>query len=888
MRTDTGKAVHLSDYRVPDFLVDRVDLAFALDVTDTIAECTLYVRPNPEGRKGAALVFDGDDLTVVQVALNGKALTSDDAAISPDGLTIPAPPQEPFVLKTTTRINPTANTQLSGLYRSGAAFCTQCEAEGFRRITYFPDRPDVLSVYTTRMEADRKLAPVLLGNGNLVDAGVLDNGRYFAVWHDPHPKPSYLFAIVGGDLASIKQDFVTASGKPVKLGIYVEKGKEDRAHYAMDALVRSMRWDEDMFGREYDLDIFNIVAVSDFNMGAMENKGLNIFNDKYILASPQTATDTDYAGIESVVAHEYFHNWTGNRITCRDWFQLCLKEGLTVFRDQEFSADQRSRAVRRIGDVRALRTSQFSEDAGPLAHNVRPDSYHEINNFYTATVYQKGAEVIRMLKTLIGDEAFRRGMDLYFQKYDGTAAIVEDFISCFEESSGRSLDQFMRWYNQAGTPHIIAKGKYDSASKTFSLTLTQNTPPTPGQERKEPQVIPVALGLIGRDRREVVLQCDPTAGPDQPNEHELAIATLEFRSASRTVVFNNVDSAPVPSLLRGFSAPVRLDYDYSEDELLLLIASDSDQLNRWQAAQTFATGLMRQSVASIRNGKSPVDASVFCSALLPVLNGYSDDTEFSALMLTLPSENDMAREIGTDVDPEAIYLARTSLQKALGACHLERLLGIYDTLAAATSKAFDPADSGVRALRGAALNLIAAADPQAGEQLASEQFARANTMTDKISALATLGLIGGQAGDAAFAEFYETHAGDALVIDKWFALQAMIPGDGALERVERLMKHPDFSLSNPNRLRSVIATFGFANPSAFNAANGEGYQLVARIVGEVDPRNPQIAARLLTAFKSWRSLEPRRMALAKEALQSIANKEPLSVDVRDIVTRTLN
>ena len=887
MRTDTGKAVHLSDYRAPDYLVDRVELAFALDVTDTVAECTLHIRPNPDGRNGAALVFDGDDLTVISVELNGKVLSPDDAAISADGLTIPAPPHEPFLLKTITRINPAANTQLSGLYRSGAAFCTQCEAEGFRRITYFPDRPDVLSVYTTRMEADRKLAPVLLGNGNLIDAGELDNGRHFAVWHDPHPKPSYLFALVGGDLASISQDFTTASGRPVKLGIYVEKGKEDRAHYAMDALVRSMRWDEEAFGREYDLDIFNIVAVSDFNMGAMENKGLNIFNDKYILASPETATDTDYAGIESVVAHEYFHNWTGNRITCRDWFQLCLKEGLTVFRDQEFSADQRSRAVRRIGDVRALRAAQFSEDAGPLAHNVRPDSYYEINNFYTATVYQKGAEVIRMLKTLIGDEAFRRGMDIYFQRYDGTAAIVEEFISCFEEGSGRSLDQFMGWYNQAGTPHVTASGNYDSAAKTFSLTLTQETPPTPGQERKEPQVIPIAMGLIGGDGKEIALQCDPAVGVDQPNEPELEIATLEFKSASRTVVFSNVDSIPVPSLLRGFSAPVRLDYDYSEDDLLLLIASDTDQLNRWQAAQTFATGLMKQSVHNIRNGKEPVDADVFCSALAPVLNRYSDDTEFTALMLTLPGENDMAREIGADVDPEAIYLARKSLQKKLGSSHRDRLVRIYNDLAAGSSQLFDPADSGTRSLKGAVLSLIAAADPQAGKQIASRQFASANTMTDKISALATLGLIGGAESKAAFAKFYESHAGDALVIDKWFALQAMIPGDGALERVETLMKHPDFSLSNPNRLRSVIATFGFANPSAFNTASGKGYQLVARIVREIDPRNPQIAARLLTAFKSWRSLEPGRMALARAALQSIADKESLSVDVKDIVTRTL-
>ncbi|MGE3247785.1 MAG: aminopeptidase N, partial [Beijerinckiaceae bacterium] len=456
MRTDTGKAVHLSDYRVPDFLFEKVDLVFRLDAEKATVESSLTIRPNPSGQPGAPLVLDGEDLNVVSVELDGKKLQASEASIAPDGFTLAAPPQRTFVLRTVTEINPAANTQLSGLYRSGAAFCTQCEAEGFRRITYFMDRPDVLSIFTTRLEADRSIAPVLLGNGNLQESGDLGGGRCFAVWHDPHPKPCYLFALVGGDLASIHDTFRTRSGREVALGIYVEKGKQERAYYAMDALKRSMRWDEEAFGREYDLDVFNIVAVSDFNMGAMENKGLNIFNDKYILASQDTATDADYKHIESVVAHEYFHNWTGNRITCRDWFQLCLKEGLTVFRDQEFSADQRSRAVQRIEDVRALRSAQFSEDAGPLAHNVRPTTYHAIDNFYTATVYQKGAEVIRMLKTLIGSNAFREGMDLYFERFDGTAATVENFISCFEESSGRNLDQFMLWYNQSGTPLVRA------------------------------------------------------------------------------------------------------------------------------------------------------------------------------------------------------------------------------------------------------------------------------------------------------------------------------------------------------------------------------------------------------------------------------------------------
>ena len=887
MRTETGKAVLLSDYRVPDYLIDRVELNFSLEPEDTVAQCVMHIRPNPDGRTNAPLVLDGDDLNVESIELNGEPLAAGDADIAPDGLRINTVPQAPFTLRTVTRINPLANTQLSGLYRSGAAFCTQCEAEGFRRITYFLDRPDVLSVYTTRIEADKTLAPVLLGNGNLVETGKLDGNRHFAVWHDPFPKPAYLFALVGGDLASIHEVFTTCSGRNVKLGIYVEKGKQERAAYAMDALIRSMRWDEEVFGREYDLDIFNIVAVSDFNMGAMENKGLNIFNDKYILASQQTATDADYAGIESVVAHEYFHNWTGNRITCRDWFQLCLKEGLTVFRDQEFSADQRSRPVCRIGDVKALRSAQFSEDAGPLAHNVRPAAYHEINNFYTATVYNKGAEVIRMLKTLIGDTAFHRGMDLYFDRFDGTAAVVESFISCFEESSGRSLEQFMLWYNQSGTPQLRASGDYDGSAKTFTLTLTQHTPATPGQSSKSPQVIPVSLGLVGRSGVDIPLRCNTGPSGQQATSHELAFSTFELKHTSRTIIFKNVEEPVTPSLLRGFSAPVRLDYNYSEADLLLLIASDSDQFNRWQASQTYATQLMKTSVTQLRAGKPAADPEKFCGALTGALERYAADMEFTALILTLPGESDMAREIANDVDPQAIYQARTALRQALGAVQMDRLQRMYDHAASLSSEVFDPANSGPRAIKAASLALIAAADPAVGTMLATNQLAHANTMTDRISALNTLGQIGGESADRAFAEFYTEHADDALVVDKWFSLQAMIAGEGALERVRNLMNHPAFSLNNPNRLRSVISSFAFANPSTFNAADGSGYELVGEIVLKTDPKNPQIAARLLTAFKSWRTLEPRRMANAERTLTAIAAVKSLSADVRDIVSRSL-
>src|SRR5262245_1333537 len=595
MRTDAGKPVHLKDYRVPDYLIGKVDLDVKLHPTATKVQGRLALRPNPDGRRNVPLVLEGDGLTATKVMLDGKVLDLHNAAvwnglITPGALTLNAPPQLAFDLEIETEIDPSANTQLMGLYRSGSAYCTQCEAEGFRRITYFLDRPDVLSVYTVRLEAEFSEAPLLLSNGNRIASGKIDGtSRHFAVWHDPYPKPCYLFALVGGDLGSIFGEFMTRSGRKVKLGIHVEHGKEPQAAYAMDALRRAMAWDERVYGREYDLDVFNIVAVSDFNMGAMENKGLNIFNDKYVLASPETGTDTDYAHIEAVIAHEYFHNWTGNRITCRDWFQLCLKEGLTVFRDHAFSADMRSAPVRRIADVRTLRAQQFAEDAGPLAHNVRPDSYREINNFYTSTIYEKGAEIIRMLKVLIGDEAFRKGMDLYFSRCDGTAATIEDFITCFAEISGRDLAQFSRWYNQAGTPTMEVMATYDEVAKTCTLDFSQSCKPTPGQEKKEPFVIPVALGLVAPGFGDIPLRA---RGNDGASEAELASGVIEFSSARQRITFCDVPCRPIPSLLRGFSAPVRLDYAASEADLMTLIVHDSDGFNRWQAAQTYAIRLL--------------------------------------------------------------------------------------------------------------------------------------------------------------------------------------------------------------------------------------------------------------------------------------------------------
>jgi aminopeptidase N len=882
MRTDSARPVRLSDYRVPDFLIDTVHLEFWLAPTATRVAARLALRANPAGQAGVPLVLDGDELRLKSVAIDGAPLGADAYAASPDQLTLFAPPSAPFTLTIETELDPSANTKLMGLYRSGSAYCTQCEAEGFRRITYFLDRPDVLSVYTVRIEAERAEAPVLLSNGNLIEAGsVAGTSGHFAVWHDPFPKPCYLFALVGGNLDCLTDRFRTSSGREVKLGIYTEPGKSDRAPYAMDALKRAMRWDEEVFGREYDLDIFNIVAVSDFNMGAMENKGLNVFNDKYVLASPATATDADYAGIETVIAHEYFHNWTGNRITCRDWFQLCLKEGLTVFRDHEFSADMRSRPVRRIADVRTLRSLQFAEDAGPLAHNVRPTVYREINNFYTATVYEKGSEVIRMLKVLIGDEAFRRGMDLYFDRCDGTATTIEVFLACFAEASGRDLSQFARWYHQAGTPQLKVTRTFDEATGTLTLDLAQTCPPTPGQDKKEPFVIPIAFGLVASEGADIKIESEDLSAD------EAARDLIILAEPTRRIVFKGLDGRPVPSLLRGFSAPVRLDVDLSQNELVTLVMNDSDSFNRWQASQTFATRLLLQSTEARRGDKPALFEPAFADALRAILDGTPRDNAFAAQVLALPSESDLARESGTDVDPDAIHGAREALRSDLGLSLGERLVFIYHELEDARPYSPDATSAGRRALRNASLDLYTAGDKLAGGALAMAQFEAATNMTDRLAALAVLMTIPGSAREEALARFYAMFQSDALVIDKWFALQAMQPEPDIIDRIKGLMTHPAFSIRNPNRVRSLIGTFAAANPTRFNAADGSGFDFVADVVLELDPINAQVAARLLASFKTWRMLEPGRRGRAQSALERVAGTLNLSPDVADIVSRSL-
>jgi aminopeptidase N len=650
----------------------------------------------------------------------------------------------------------------------------------------------------------------------------------------------------------------------------------------MDALKRAMAWDEEVYGREYDLDVFNIVAVSDFNMGAMENKGLNIFNDKYILASPSTATDTDYAQIEAVIAHEYFHNWTGNRITCRDWFQLCLKEGLTVFRDHAFSADQRSAPVRRIADVRTLRAQQFPEDAGPLAHNVRPDTYLEINNFYTATIYEKGAEIIRMLKVLIGGDAFRKGMDLYFERYDGTAATIEDFVSCFAETSGRDLTQFSRWYTQAGTPLVEATASYDETAKSFTLDFVQSCRPTPGQEKKEPFVIPIALGLVAPGRGDIELR---TSGSDGASAAELSRGVIELSTARRRIVFRDVPSRPVASLLREFSAPVRLDTAASEADLIALISHDSDGFNRWQTAQTYAARLLMRSVERIRAGEAPYRDQEFVAAIATVIE-KSADPAFTAQAITLPGEADIAREIGEDVDPDAIHCAREALRKDIGQDLKGILLAVYARLAPIGHYSPDASAAGRRALRNAALDLFAAGDKIEGARLATRQLEDATNMTDEIAALGVLARIPGEERETALDAFYRTHADEPLVIDKWFALQAAIPESSTLDRVKTLMQHKAFSFSNPNRMRALVGSFAVMNPTQFNAEDGSGFDFIANIVLALDAKNPQVAARLLSAFKSWRTMEPKRRTRAKEALRHVAGTVGLSPDVKDIAERS--
>jgi aminopeptidase N len=880
MRTDTGQVFRLEDYRPSDFLIPRTSLSFQLDPDATVVTAELMIARREGADAGAPLVLDGEDLALKAIEIDGTPLAPSSYETSDDKLVILAPPStQNFRLTVQTEISPSSNTALMGLYRSNGVYCTQCEAEGFRRVSYFLDRPDILSVYTVRMEAAKSDAPLLLSNGNRIESGDLPDGRHYSVWQDPFPKPSYLFALVAGDLGVTKDEFVTASGRRVELGIYVEHGKEPRAAYAMDALKRSMRWDEEAFGREYDLDVFNIVAVSDFNMGAMENKGLNIFNDKYVLADAETATDAEYAGIEAIVAHEYFHNWTGNRITCRDWFQLCLKEGLTVFRDHEFSADQRSRPVKRISEVRALRTHQFPEDQGPLAHPVRPRRYREINNFYTATVYEKGSEIVRMIRTVLGPENFRRGMDLYFQRHDGEAVTIEDFLSAFEDVSGRDLSQFALWYQQSGTPNVTISTSYDQARREFTLRLEQSLPPTPDQPRKKPMHIPLAFGLVGSDGRDI-----------QHGKVEGAIVgdgVIHLQERHQVVRFSGVAERPVLSLNRGFSAPITMSIERPQDDLLFLAHHDGDAFSRWQAANTLFTEALVTAFKQRMGG----DRAQYSPNLTGLAGAFAADETlehaFRALAMTLPGEADIAREVGSNIDPDIVFSVRETLHTSIAQANDELFRRLYDALEFTGSFSPDAASAGRRALRNQLLDYLATL-PE-GADIAERQFAAATNMTDRAAALAALVHRHGETAQAksALAIFEERYRSDPLVLDKWLTIQATAPGPATLGKVRALMTYPGFSMSNPNRVRALIGAFASANQTAFNRADGAGYDFFAEAVVEIDRRNPQLAARLATALRSWQSLEPVRQAKAKEALLLIAGSRDLSTDLRDIVERTL-
>ncbi|MGA2941484.1 MAG: aminopeptidase N [Xanthobacteraceae bacterium] len=879
MRTEEHRPILLKDYRPPDWLIETVHLDVSLHPTATTVRATLKLKPN-SGATPAALVLDGEELNLKSLKLDGKLLPAENFVAAPDKLTIAQPPNAPFELEIETVVNPTNNTQLMGLYRAGATYCTQCEAEGFRRITYFLDRPDVMAVYTTRIEAEKSEAPVLLSNGNLVSEGdVPGTARHFAEWHDPFPKPSYLFAMVGGQLAHISDTFKTMSGRDVALRIYVEPGKEDRCGHAMTSLKHAMRWDEEVFGREYDLDIFMIVAVSAFNMGAMENKGLNVFNDKYVLASAASATDTDYAQIEAVIAHEYFHNWTGDRITCRDWFQLCLKEGLTVFRDEEFSADQRSRAVERISQVRKLRAFQFVEDAGPLAHPVRPELYREINNFYTSTVYDKGAEVVRMIKGLLGPELFRKGMDLYFTRHDGEAATVEQFVQCFADVSGRDMKQFMRWYSQAGTPDITVVPHYDADAKTYQLDIAQRIPPTANQPTKEPMIIPLAVGLVGKDGTDLPLALD---------NRPLDRGVLELTKPNQTFVFTSVTERPIPSLNRGFGAPIRLSAPIKADDLRFLAAHDSDPFNRWQALQTLAMSLLTANAKALHNGEEPrIDDGLMTALGAMLADGDKHEPAFIALTLAPPSEADIAREIGRDVDPDAVFAARRVVRSAIGKTHGAALTQTYDHTISTGPYSPDAQSAGRRSLKNVCLDLLATTGAEQAFARARKQYASADNMTDRMAALETLALHHRPERAQALENFYDRYKDDPLIIDKWLALQAAIPEPATLQRVRALTSHPAFSMANPNRVRALIGSFAQVNHTQFNRSDGAGYDFVADAVLTLDPKNPQVAARLMGAFRSWRALEAGRRARAEATLRRIAAAPTLSRDVSDIVARTL-
>ena len=873
MKHAEAKTIYLKDYQQPAFWVDTVDLQFDLyDDHALVTSTVVYVKNTGSGLDKLELF--GSELELEKISINGYELSAMDYELSDEGLALSNLANE-FTLEIVTKIYPQKNTSLEGLYQSSGNFCTQCEAQGFRKITYFLDRPDVMGKFTTTIRADKNKYPVLLSNGNKIEAGDLDNDRHFAIWQDPFNKPAYLFALVAGDLEHVSDSYTTASGREVKLEIYTEAHNIDKCDHAMQSLKRAMAWDEERFGLEYDLDIFMIVAVDDFNMGAMENKGLNIFNSKLVFASPETATDTDYINIEAVIGHEYFHNWTGNRVTCRDWFQLSLKEGLTVFRDQEFTSDLNSRPVKRIEDVRMLRTHQFTEDASPMAHPIRPASFMEINNFYTMTVYEKGAEVVRLYHTLLGQDGFRKGMDLYFERHDGQAVTTEDFLAAMADANCVDLSQMQNWYDQAGTPVVNVTMDYDAIEKKCVLHFKQHCPSTPeaDADEKQPFLIPIKLGLLDKKGQELLAD------------------TIQLTKNRQSFTFEGVhcddtDEKPLPSLLRDFSAPVNLKYDYDIEDTIFLMQHDSDDFNRWEASQRLAKTLLLDMLDARAKGEALGVEPRVIDAYQQVLENKDLDYALRAEALTLPSETDLA-EIVEKADPEAIHEVRKFLRKSIAQGLRLALESIYDDLQEKGTYAIDPESIGKRRLKNTCLGYLAEINDPAIHEQCYQQFSQSQNMTDTLAALGILASIDCPQREQALADFEQKWQDNTLVMDKWFVMQATSSLPDTLDRVKQLMKHKLFSIKNPNKVRSLIGAFSSGNPVNFHKADGSGYQFHADRVLELDKLNPQIASRMVRALMNWRHYEAGRSGLMRAELERIKARDGLSGDVFEIVSKAL-
>ncbi|USD66527.1 aminopeptidase N [Vibrio sp. SCSIO 43136] len=864
---DNLQAKYRKDYQSPDFTISHIDLTFDLQDTETLVTAVSQVKKLKET---STLVLDGEELTLKSVKVDGQEWS--DFAATDTQLSIHNLPDEcELIIETLT--NPSANTALEGLYKSGGAFCTQCEAEGFRRITYYLDRPDVLAIFTTTVIAEEAQYPFLLSNGNRVDEGKLDNGRHWVKWNDPHPKPAYLFALVAGEFDVLRDSYTTASGREVALEIFVDKGNLDRAPHAMTSLINSMKWDEERFGLEYDLDIYMIVAVDFFNMGAMENKGLNVFNSKYVLANDQTATDTDYLGIEAVIGHEYFHNWTGNRVTCRDWFQLSLKEGLTVFRDQEFSSDLGSRAVNRINNVRIIRGPQFAEDASPMAHPIRPEKVIQMNNFYTLTVYEKGSEVIRMMHTLLGEEGFQKGMKLYFERHDGTAATCEDFVAAMEDASGVDLKQFRLWYSQSGTPTLTVTDAYDQEAKTFSLTVKQHTQATADQSEKQALHIPLDIELYNQDGSVVELQCN---GSPVAN-------VLNVTESEQTFVFEGITSAPVASLLREFSAPVRLDYQYSDDDLMFLMVNARNEFARWDAGQMLLAKHIKLNVDRVQQGDDFELPEAVVDAFRGVLLSDSLEPAFIAEMLTLPSENEVAGWY-KPVDVDAINVVLGYFKLVFAGELEDELSATYHSLAQ-ESYSVEHQAIGKRALRNVCLAYLARTD--AGEKLVSEQYQNANNMTDTMAALASANQAQLNCRESLMTDFSDKWSHDGLVMDKWFMQQGTNPAENVLEVIKQCMSHEAFSIKNPNRTRNLVGSFFASNPVNFHAIDGSGYEFAGEILAELNSSNPQMASRLIDPLLKYRNYDEERQNLMRAQLEKLSKLDNLASDLFEKIEKAL-